>query len=117
MKFFLRTESLLVSFFLALNLTAVCFAETFTWTANTEADLSGYNLYQAPGSCTNPGAFAKVASVGKVTTLTHTPTVDGLYCWALTAFDTGGLESIQSNKVEKQINVNPPLAPRNFAVN
>lgn len=83
---------------------------------NTEADWASDNLYRAPGACATPGAFAKVASSpkGAAVTFTDTVLVDGVYCYAATAVDTAGIESVQSNKVEVPVTANPPAAPLNL---
>lgn len=110
-----RISAGLVALLLAGLMTGLSHAATGTWTANTEADLAGYKLYKAPGSCAAPGPFALAATFLKpATSGTVTVSPDGVYCFKLTAFDTANNESLFSNTSEATINENPPAAPANF---
>ena len=96
-----------------------------TWTANTEADLAGYKVYFGTnGACAATAPLpplvigGSAVQVGKVTTYTHTgtPAIDGVLCYEITAFDTSGNESPHSTRVNKTVNLVPPLAPIGLSV-
>lgn len=95
-------------------------AAKLQWEPNTEADWAGNNIYRAVGSCANPANFVKINAAvlpkSTVPVYTDNPAQDGDYCWVVTATDTGGLESLFSNKVGLTVNVNPPVAPQRLTV-
>jgi fibronectin type 3 domain-containing protein len=84
-----------------------------TWSANTETDLAGYNLYRSTSAT---GTFVKVNGV-PITALLyndyHAPNGVTSY-YRLTAVNTSGYESsfISANALE--INPNAPAAPANL---
>ena len=62
----------------------------FVWRANSEADLAGYRLYVG----TTPGVYAGFIDVGNVTTFKVSDLIRGMtYYFALTAYNTSGMES------------------------
>ena len=75
---------------------------TLTWNANTDPDLSGYKVYQATAS----GAYGApvVTLQGNVTSYVATGLQVGTtYFFIVTAYDTAGNESTNSNEVSKSI--------------
>lgn len=108
------TRSIALSIFVVLALSAwpvEAATVNLEWVNPPDTDLAGINLYRAQGKCINPGPFAKVKSFGKVTTGSDIVVQDGDYCYAVTAFDTANNESVQSNKADATVNLNPPGAP------
>lgn len=89
---------------LALAFTAHAADVTLQWDANTESDLAGYRVYQGNGG--DLGTFTRVQDIVAPTT---SATVKGLdssaHSFAVTAYNTAGVESAYSNIV------NIPAAP------
>lgn len=71
---------------------------TLNWSANSEYDLTGYNIYR---SSDNGATFAKIASVSPATTsYLDADVVNGVYYWyKITATDTSTNESAYSDVV------------------
>lgn len=73
---------------------------TLTWSANTEEDLAGYNVYVG----TQPGVYGSPIPAGLNTTYTVGNLTGGrTYYFSVTAFDTSGNESEHSIEVSKPI--------------
>ncbi len=91
---------------------------TLSWDANTESDLAGYKVYYKSGTSTLPfngtDALEGVSPID-VNSWT-TATISGLdpskaYYFTVTAYDTSGAESTNSNIVYVPIAVTSGLAP------
>lgn len=103
---------------------ALAGSATLTWTPNSEADLAGYHVYRGNGVCA-PGPLQPLldpagtpVTLGKVATYTDAsvPSFDGSLCYELTAFDTGGNESVHSTRASKTVNLVPPVAPAGLVI-
>jgi len=72
-----------------------------TWNANTEPDLAGYRLYGGRSST----SFSFSADVGLVTTIVVLPQLvnDGLWYFAVSAYDTSANESALSSVVSRRV--------------
>lgn len=86
---------------LTLNAAATSSA-TLTWTANTESDVAGYNIYRSTTSGIYGSPIATLQ--GTVTSYVATGLQPGTtYFFVLTAYDNAGNESVFSNEVSKSI--------------
>ena len=72
---------------------------TLAWDPNSETDLAGYKVYYG----TSPGTYGAPISMGKRTTFTVNGLSPGTYYFAVTAYNTSGLESGFSNEVSTTV--------------
>jgi len=88
---------------------------TLGWDASTDPALAGYRLYQGVVSHT----YTSSTNVSTATTATVTGLMPGrTYFFAVTAYDTAGLESSYSGEVSYTVPVPAPKGPRlQMAVN
>lgn len=80
---------------------------TLIWDANTEPNLTGYNVYQS-GVSGQPGVKVKTVT-SPIAVLPDL--LDGPAYFVVTAYDTEGLESGYSNQVGKILK-SPPKVPQ-----
>ncbi len=92
---------ILLIFFAILIITNPVWAGTaiLSWNPNTESDMAGYKVYYGNSS----GSLATSLDVGNVTQYTLNLTDGQTYYFAVTAYDTSGIESGFSNVVSKLI--------------
>lgn len=109
----MRKLLLVLMMLLVPTLAGAATTVNLAWDANTEADLSGYRLYQSTAA---GGPYTMVQTLGKVTTTSVTGLPDGRFYWVLTAFDTVGNESGYSNEVTFSADSTAPAAPRALRV-
>lgn len=79
------------------------------WDANTETDLAGYKMYWGDVS----GSYGTPVDVGLVTEhpLDLSEWTDGVYYFAVTAYDNRGNESGYSNEVSYEVDHTAPTPP------
>jgi hypothetical protein len=104
-----------LSFGATLNLKA-------TWTPNTEADMASYNLYETDAGRVKinqtpirfypgPGTSSYLFSV-----TVPDPPATGTLSFVLTAVNTSGAESADSNTATYIYNAPPPNSPKNLKI-
>ena len=100
-----------ISYAAVLNLRA-------TWTANTETDLAGYNLYRTDGTRLklNPVIIA-IPAVNYNFSVTVPDNSTGTMTFVLTAVDTAGNESLDSLTASRVYDLVPPVKPVGFIIN
>src|SRR5262245_24686845 len=77
------------------------------WDSNSEPDIAGYTVYYGEST----GSYINSTNLGLVTTNLVEGLTPGLtYFFAVTAYNTNGLESDFSNEVSYQVPTNSPLA-------
>ena len=85
---------------------------TLAWDPSTSSSIAGYRLYEGIASRT----YTNVIAVGKATTATFSALVSGAtYFFAVTAYDTNGLESDFSSEISYSVPL-PSLPSKASAV-
>lgn len=82
---------------LALTVCAHAADITLQWDANTETDLAGYRVYQGTGS--NPATFTRVQETAATTATIKELDSSKAHSFAVTAYNSAGMESAYSNVV------------------
>jgi hypothetical protein len=72
---------------------------TLAWDPNSEGNLAGYKIYYG----TAPGVYGTPITIGTQATYTVTGLPAGTYYFAVTAYNTEGLESGYSNEVSTAV--------------
>ncbi len=86
--------------------------KNFVWDANTEPDLAGYNVY----TCTSEPCTKATGIVLGSTVNTTFPVPEGSGFAFVTAYDSSGNESGESNVVAYFLDLTAPGAPGSFRI-
>jgi|SRR3972149_5163074 len=97
-----------LSFAATLNLKA-------TWTANTETDMASYKLYRTDGTRTLIGTIPH-PTIQYTFTQTVVDGSQGTMNFVLTAIDTAGNESVDSNTAPFSWDLKSPAAPGSLGI-
>ncbi|MBN2333827.1 MAG: hypothetical protein JXO49_12080 [Deltaproteobacteria bacterium] len=90
---------------------------TANWTANSESDLAGYNIYRSTSS---GSGFTKL-NPSLITNPSYIDTVNGeiesTFYYVVSAVDSSGNESGYSNEANVRIDTSAPQPPNGITVN
>lgn len=98
-----------------LNVHAATYSIITSWNANSESDLTGYNIYR---SNTPDSEYSKINSliISKTDSPSYVDTIKGkvqaTYYYVVTAVDSSGNESVFSSKGDVHIDNVAPAAPK-----
>lgn len=99
-------RSLLLFFLLAVPAILAGATVEVSWNANTEPDLAGYTVYKS-----SDGSVWTFVGTTQATLYDIDNVSDGMWYFAVTAFDTAGNESAKSTPVSLTVNTQPPVPP------
>jgi hypothetical protein len=88
---------------------------TLAWDANTEPDLAGYKVYWGRSSRHYDNSPVPTVAPSANPTFTTPALPNGTWYFAVTAYNTSGLESDYSNEVSKTI-ATAPAAPKGLRI-
>jgi len=115
----------LMAIVVSLFLTNAAFGATLNlkalWTANTETDLDGYNLYRTDGTRTKINSSLIGLTYGTATnpylfSIVVTDGTEGTLRFKLTAVDISGNESLDSAEAPYTFDLKAPAAPVGFGI-
>jgi hypothetical protein len=122
MKKMIILTTVMICLFLSMSL---AFGATLnlkgTWDRNAETDLAGYNLYRADGIRTKVntsliGITFGTATIPYLFSITIADGAEGTLRFKLTAVDTAGNESLDSNEAPYTYDLKAPAAPTGFGI-
>jgi len=92
---------------------------TANWSANSESDLAGYNIYR---STTSGSGYVKINSsiIAKTSSPQYVDNISGsvetTYYYVVTAVDTSGNESSYSSEKSTHVDTMAPSAPSGLTI-